>query len=487
MFRPVYIVAFLVLWLSSCGPKPSIDPLTDTKSPADLQEDFDIFEGILRKAHPSIYSYAGPKRYMELFDSLRNTINYSTTQRDFYNKLFTYTNEIGCAHTMVMLPRKAADTLYNRALFFPEPVVLIGDRLLVNSDEGLPHGTEILSVNGVSVKNILSRLAFYNAVDGRNPEAQRKMAAGDFGYEYYTWYGGSSPFRVQIRDTLGRRKDTNLLPVNLEVLRARENGAYYFDAVDVPYSLHLDEENRVAVLRLTTFHYESDNQQNAYEDFLKNSFALLKRTPSIQSLVIDLRENRGGYLYSSFLLLSYLAMNKFSEYGSVSTRIRDIPYRSYLSGDYSTDYIEQLNEKLEKDFRHEGLTNRYQDSLIQVWTPQPDHFSGRVFIVTNANVMSAASGFAAMVQHSGRGQIIGVGTAGGSYSGNGFQTLEYVLPHTGMSFVFPYAKITYPFTHTRQECGLIPDHIVPDNEEAFRKNRDAQLRYILDSLMKKNN
>lgn len=487
MFRFVYIAVLCVVFLCSCRSYHSGDPLDRTYSAERLKNDFDIFETILRQAHPSLNTYTSSKRLQQLYDSLRETITYSTTMREFYNKLFLYTNEIGCSHTSVNLPEAALDTLYNRALFFPLPVANINGRLLVNSDIVLPHGTEILSVNGKLVPEILDHLAYYNPVDGRNTDAQVQMVASDFGYEYFTLFGGAPRFAVQLKDTLGKKKDTVLAPINLAQLRARENAAYYFDATDVPYSLHIDDNDNYALMRVTTFHYETDNQENAYEDFLKNSFELLRKKPAVKTLVVDLRENRGGYLYSSFLLYSYLAKKQFTEYGSVTTRIRSVPYSSFLSSDYSEDYVEQLNQKLEKDFSHKGQLNSYLDSLNEVWDPQSESFTGNVYVITNANVMSAASCFAAMVQHSGRGEIVGVGTAGGSFSGNGFQTLEYRLPYSGVSFVFPYARINYPFQKSRQECGLIPDHLVPDTYQAFHDNKDAQLRFIIDSLLRKKN
>ena len=89
-----------------------------------------------------------------------------------------------------------------------------------------------------------------------------------------------------------------------------------------------------------------------------------------------------------------------------------------------------------------------------------------------------------MIKNSHRGKIIGEETTGGSFSGNGFTALKYVLPNSKISFEFPYAHIMYSFRDEKNTGrGLLPDYMVPDSYESFKKNTDQQYGFIVDSLI----
>jgi hypothetical protein len=486
MSRKLYIIiGILLVCFSSCRSYKPGDPLDKTSPAKHFMADFEVFRKVIEKAHPSLNTYLSKQRGRYLFDSIYSTLEGEVTLREFYNKLCFLTNAIGCAHTAISLPGHIIDTLYNRPLFFPEPMIMIGGRLLVNSDESLAHGTEILSINGLQTKEILSRLSFYNPVDGRSRETQQLLAASNFGIQYFKSEGGRDVFRVSLKDTLGKIKDMALKAVTLGELRRREANAYYYDATDVPYSLRINEEKKYALLRLTTFEHGSYNARSSFQDFIKNSFELLSHKKDCKNLIIDLRENTGGYLYENFLLFSYLAEYPFKEYRSPSSKIRKIPFKEYLSGGIGLAEEEEITDEL-KRFVYSGPAKYvYADSLITEWQPARSAFRGNVFIISNASVMSAASYFCTLVKNSGRGKIIGVEASGSDAGGNGFGSLEYELPGSGLLLTFPYASIGYSYASPLSGRGLIPDYEVPDTESSFMTNKDAQLLFIIDSLINK--
>jgi len=476
----------IFIWLSSCTNNTNNDPTSFFISFDKAKEDFKIFRKIIETAHPSLNSYLTPGRSAFLFDSIDATLTKRITIRNFYNKLWFLVNSIGCSHTEISLPGFFYDTLYNRKLFFPVPVLLVGDRLLVNSDYDLPPGTEILSVNDIPASMILDSLILYNPVEGFRRKTQKYLASTDWGFQFFMKNGGVNKFSVKIKDTSGVRKSITLDAINLDELYSRERNRYYYDGMDVDYSLIINDSLKTATLRLTTFEFNSDNKQNAFESFLKNSFELLKARKEIKSLTIDLRENTGGSLYNCFLLNSYLANKPFNEYKEVFTRIEFVPYEEFLSSSFTGNDLEKINTRLKNDFERAGVKRYHlKDSLLESWTPQKFSFSKNVYIITNWNVNSAASYFTLLARTTGGAKIVGFETAGGSNSGNGFVTIKYSLPNTGIEFAFPYVKLLYtngePFTGK----GLIPDYIVPDTYESFKKNEDRQKNYIIDSLVGK--
>lgn len=483
----IAVAVYLSIGMCGCTPEKEADPLLKKISEKQLREDFTVFRRILDAAHPSLNVYLTEAQSEKTLDSLYGTLNGSLTLGEFYNKIFFFVNKIKDAHSFISLPDDVIDTLYNRALFFPLPVILIDNKLLVNADDEFPHGTEIISVNNIPADEILKNLSVYNPVDGAQEHTQKVLAATDFGFQFYARYGGYKEFSVSKKDTAGNISRLEVIKaVNLDELYRREGNRYYLDQTDVPYSLDINENSGYAILRLSTFEFSSKNQRNAFESFINNSFELLRKKPECKSLLIDIRENDGGYLYESFLVFSYLTNKPFSEYRAVYTKLKKLPYASYLSDSYDSTEIEEINDNIKNEFVKIGAFKyAYADSLNKEWLPAENRYIGNVFVITNARVMSSASYLATMVKNSGIGKVVGTETGGGSQSGNGFRNIEYKLPNSHIKIRFSYARLHYTHGNSLKTSGVLPDFDVPDTDSSFFKNEDRQIFFIKDSIIRK--
>jgi C-terminal processing protease CtpA/Prc len=482
----VIIVPFILL--SSCISDEQEDPSSKTISKSKAIADIELFNTILKKAHPSLNLYITKPRLSFLMDSLKNCVTAAITVRDLYNKINCIANEIGCSHTAVDMPGYVYDTLQNRKFFFPYPVKLIEDKLLVNVvGYDLPQGTEIKYINGEPVKKIIKSLMPYNAVEGFHRKTQQNLASDNFSLEYFYKYGKQQQFELKIKDTLGLEREVTEAAISLSDWNDREaNYKYYYDPMYVDYDLSINEEKQYAYIKMGTFEFIGRQKQNAYENFCYNSFELLKNKKNIRSLIIDVRENRGGNLYNCFLLYSFLAQKPFTEFERVITKIKKIPYTNYLDADFMANKEKEVNDKLQDGFSEKMNSNFYSlaDSSLSKWEPNNFHFDGAVYVITNSAVVSSASYFAVMVKNSGRGKIIGEETEGGAYSGNGYTSLKYILPSSKISFSFPYAHLIYNFKEDKNNGhGLIPNYDVPDSYGSFKNNEDRQYAFILDSLI----
>ncbi len=487
MARLFYILLTSILLFQSCVRSYSPrDPADQTFSESVVKRDFKLFREILETAHPALAEYVSKKRLSYLFDSVYKSLAGGISYRDFYTKLSFLINEIECSHTHVTLPPYIIDTLYNRSLFFPVPVILIEGRLLVNSDHDLSSGTELVAINDLPVSNILDSLMLYNPVDGRHRQTQQYLASGDFGFDYYVRFGGAKQFKTVIKDSSGIKKTVFVDAINLAELDERKEELYYFDVSDVNYSLTIHDQKKYASIRLTTFNYDSYSQQSAFEAFLKNSFELLQKRPDISSLVIDLRENGGGDLYNCFLLYSYLSDQPFSEYKSVHAKIKRVPFTTMLSDEYDLKDMGLINRQLDSSFKKTGnFQYTMPDSLIEKWIPNKKRFAKKVYIITNWKVVSSASYFVLLAKNSGRAKVIGWETAGGDYTGNGFKRLKYTLPGSQIRLVFSFANLEYTHRSPRRGGGVIPDYVVHDTYESFNNNDDHQANFVEDSLILK--
>ncbi|MBC7868353.1 MAG: hypothetical protein H7X88_12530 [Gloeobacteraceae cyanobacterium ES-bin-316] len=486
--QKVYMVSIILLLLGSCKSNESDNPFLKIMDKETAANEFQIFKNILKSSHPSLNLYVKEKRFAQIMDSLEKTISDNISFGEMFSKYNYITNEIGCAHTYVSVSDEVYDSLLRRPYFFPLPVKLVEDKLLVNVfDWSLPEGTEIKAINGESVPKIIEKIRVCEAVEGYHRQTQGKIAVESFALNYFYLYGRQNKFEVRIRDTIGFEKDVSLLPVSLsEWNDTYSDNIYYYDRVQCDYDFKIDEVNAFAVMRIRTFRSEGSERQEAYKNFCKNSFELLYRKKNISSLIIDLRENLGGDLTNSSLLFSYLAKEDFKEYEAAISKIKEIPETNYLEKNFEIGKKELINETLSEEFSPVLSKTFYKlvDTFIDRWKPDKYSFKGNVYIITNSKVASAASYFSVMVKNAGVGKIVGEETSGGTYSGNGFANLQYSLPYSKIKLVFPYAHLIYSYKDKENRGhGLLPDYEIADSYQSFKNNEDRQMFYIIDSLI----
>ncbi|RYD89864.1 MAG: hypothetical protein EOP54_24895, partial [Sphingobacteriales bacterium] len=330
-FRLIISAAFMAVLLSSCKMKKPL-PSEHILSAAQVEADLKLFKNIIEAAHPSFDLYSNPEKFGLLADSLFPGAE-SITVREFHNRLSFMLNRLGCAHTGIYMSTAAYDSLQSKDYFFPYPVSWLDEKLLVNVKGYLiPEGAEIKTINGRPVAEIMAALATFECVEGKDRPIQQELSAANFGLEYFYQYGDEKAFSVVYVDTTGVRKQDLVSPVNLtELQRMEKEELYYYDRTEIPYDLSFYEDAGLAVMKVSSFAFNDGQQQDGFDHFCMNSFELLRAKPWINTLVIDLRQNKGGTLDEACLLFSYLAKEPFKEVKESYTRFRQIPFSEYLS------------------------------------------------------------------------------------------------------------------------------------------------------------
>jgi hypothetical protein len=483
----------LILLMGSCLPaclnENDMMPTEHTISARRAKEDFTEFLQILKKAHPALYAYTPQQRLEQLADSLKATISGNITQRQLFNLLSQVVERIACSHTNLYLSDASLEAIGKQPRFFPLPLTLVEGRLAVNmAGAQLPEGAEIIRINGVAANELLANLALYNSTDGLRPQLRQHLAANDFGFQYFLRYGPQESFEVRYRvpDSTNKTLTETLRPITLDELNGRNrNDRYYYDPTDVDYDFYTVEPGGFAVMKVRTFEYDSFSKDEAFDNFCKNSFALLRLKSGIHTLIIDIRENAGGNYSNCHLLFSYLAKQSFQEYKQVSAKVKKLPESRLMSPEYSGGSPEDVSSLLNDNF-DKGSNGRYYmtDSLNSMVEPQGLRFDGRVLVVVNSEVSSAASYFASLVKNTGRGKIIGEETRGGAYMHNGFRNVVYELPNSKIQFAFSIANVIHSQgSQADYGRGVQPDYPKPSTFGDFKKNRDTQLNFIQDSLI----
>jgi Peptidase family S41 len=450
---------------------------------AALKEDIKILKGIITDMHAGAYTYNTTAQLNHIFDSVSLSITHSLNLREFYGKVDYIIDRLKCLHSAAILPQNYYDSISKRAIFFPFPLVNIDNRLYVNIDlQTIPLGAEIISVNNIKAKDIIKRLSNFYHTDGFSEVAKKNAVDEEFAYDFFLAYGGSPEFSIEfVNDSTKTTEKKIYYGEKLDDIYA-ENSAFFYYPTDVNYDLEIDDKTQTATLTIRTFTYESDNETLAYNNFLHNSFRLIKKS-GIKNLVIDCRNNSGGYYDAAYTLLSYLVNKTLPQFDSCEQRFKKLTYTRYLSEE-DADEIEYEDTAW---FRYTKINDhlyKLNDDEISRWKPQPDIFKGRIFVIVNGHVMSSASLFTSVLKDKTNALIIGEETGGANDIHNS-SVLDFVLPNSKIKIEVPLRRYFHPVNKKQRGRGVIPDKTIPFTVTDLIENRDRPRAYILDSILVK--
>lgn len=489
MYRLLILLLFFIV---SCGISEDEDNILQSKYDQSLlREDFKLFWEILKKAHPALYEYYPEKEFQKIVDSVYQTISGRITLHEFNDKLHFIVDKIGCSHTNIYLPSKVTNFLESQSSLFPIPVININDSLYINSLDGeIPLGSKIISVNGNKTEDILKHTRTYNVGDGPKENYKRFMSGEEFSYNYVLAYGPAKKFTVISYDNERKRKDTTIIDgINgREYSRDYYENSYYYFPTSVNYDFEMRDSLHTAILTIRTFEYDAEVSAEAYENFINNAFRLLDENPQVRNLVIDLRNNSGGHYKSMFQLYRYLSDKDFRAVDSAWTRIGHTPreFERYLAPASRGWKQPAIDSMLEGEFRRKNSSlYAYRSDKNGDYHPQANAFKGKVYLLINPQVMSAASNFVSMLHTSGRAVVVGEEMGGGYTAHNGFSELTYILPNSRIPFQFFVVRVLYYGNKSRTKNPKpFPDYKVGLNYDDFIEYRDPQLNFVLDSLIR---
>jgi carboxyl-terminal processing protease len=155
-----------------------------------------------------------------------------------------------------------------------------------------------------------------------------------------------------------------------------------------------------------------------------------------KNLVIDLRNNPGGYLDAAVLMGSF--------------------------------FIEKDKTIVSENFLRQGTVNSHQSKGFNVF---PEDY--KIVVLVNKGSASASEILAGALQDHAKAKIVGEKSFGkGSVQ-------EYIDLENGTSLKLTVAKWLTPLGHSISDNGITPDVIIPFKENEKDKNADNQLDYVL--------
>ena len=254
---------------------------------------------------------------------------------DFWRLLAPVIAQIKCGHTSIWLPKELQAQFETTTPFFPLEMRVLRDRAYVfqdcaNAGSAL-EGSEVLSINGLSMKKILDRLRTVITGDGNTATAKDWRISHNGGFTVYLYaLGIESPFRVTYRGSDGRSQITDLaglvIPERTKAWEARNAKP------ETNADLKFLDEGRIAVLTIRHWYQYADPKRKlTFLDFLRQSFAAIQERRS-SDLIIDVRGNDGGLDAPGKELFSFLWNEPFYYYKDLILNAREFDYFKYSTG-----------------------------------------------------------------------------------------------------------------------------------------------------------
>ena len=413
-----------------------------------LQEDLLFFRNTLQKNHPGLYRYKTADQVNEMFDSCYNTLKDSMTNLEFGKIIMYIISGLEDGHTGSTVPRLLTSHYGQNKPLFPIYLYFIGNRAyaLCSAVENIYPGTEILSIDGEPVSEILNNMFKYLPSDGKIESKKRMVVSeGNFGMLYSWLYGQKLSFAVTYRkDTLKSAMATLAATIVSDGMPCK-----WDQAPPARKLLNLSlTQDTIACITIQSFDENRLSKESfRFKAFLDTTFKKISES-NCSRLIIDLRGNGGGLDEYGAMLYSYLT---------------DKPFH-YFSSKYST--TDTVNEK--------------DNPLLGVSLPADNNYKGKLFILTDGRTFSTAADFSARVRSDGRGTFIGEETGGGYHGNTSGGVLNVILPHTQFTVFIPLYHYTNDVKPAKfHDRGVIPDVQVLPSIQDVLQHRDRTLLVAL--------
>lgn len=454
---------------------------TSGLTPAAMQADLDLLLRAYETVHPGLLRYLPQGGFGERIAAAKLWAARDRSLPEFFTALARLTASVRCGHSHpnpANQSRAAREALFSGRNRLPFSFRWIDQRMIVTGARGgtpvLPAGSEVLTLDGVSPRHMLTAMLPLARADGSNNDkriAQLGIASRDR-YAAFDMFRpmlfsarADGTMQLQVRDPNGQRRIVTLAALSEEQLRpapAPENAP-----MDWSFDIRSDGIGLLTMKDWVT--YRSQWDWRAYLDQVVDRL-IEERS---RGFIIDIRGNEGG-TECGWHLLERLVEREVARPAFIQkVRFRQLP----------ADLVEPL-DTWDPSFRDWGSAavgpdtdgfyrlerpNEGDESIV----PRGRRFAGPVAVLINASCSSATFQFADAIQRAGLATLVGEGTGGSRRGINGGAYFFVRLPGTGLEVDLPI--IGYFPQQSQPDAGVRPERLVAVTTDDIAAGRDRQL------------
>lgn len=487
--------------------KDSLQLYNKMLSKKEMHEDLKVLLEIHEKANSGLYNYHTKKQVDSIYNKAFEKTNKPMRILDFYKIMLHLADYEGSVHNYTIPDLELISFLKRQKSFFPYPLIYINGQIIFDGTSApIPHGSRILSINGTSDLKLMKSFYKYYPADGYNiTEKLSSSVERAFGINYLMEYGVCNEYTVKYRLPESNSIKKTVLPaVTLKQRDANIKNRFSAPVTELinsktqaPYSFKM-LNTTIGLLNLRWFGMVSGAEDpgfKTYVEFIESTFKQLTEN-NISNLIIDVRNNPGGSDPTFEQPVMYLTDKPFKE--NVEANIifdpNDLPMEKYFWGVSTSQRMDSISLVNGKKYLKDQFPIFKDNLSIQdqkhnlPYNPKSPTYKGKVYLLINENVASAASHFASLVKgFVANVTIVGVETVGGYYLHNGHSPLVYELPNSKVKTQFSIVNLVQDAPKKDNQPkghGIIPDYEVWPTLGDYFQHKDTQMEFTLKLIAK---
>jgi hypothetical protein len=456
-----------------------------------LQADFAIFKKAYEELHPGLYRYNTKAQMDANFSELQGEFKRDLTLQEAYMAFSVFLAKIKCGHSYPNFfnqPETVVNALFQHQDRVPFYFRWLDRRMIItrnfSGDERLNAGTEVLSINGTPVDQILARLMTIARADGSN-DAKRVSyleVSGDSRFEafdiYFPMFFPQTNTNMKLRV---KSPTTGLISVLSAVALTCEQRLAPIKSEDenqhggntALWQLEFLDEH-TAYLKMKT--WAMFNSKWDWKAFLDRAFDEIAKRKAT-TLVIDLRGNEGGNSVGD-VIVGKLARQDV-QVGQIRrlVRYKKVPddLVAYLDT-WDPSFKDWGSDAVDPSEGYYRLKKYDDEEGGEVIRASEHPFTGKTYVLVNAANSSATFEFAETMQQNKLGTLVGQPTGGNQRGINGGAFFFLRLPNSKVEIDLPLIG-SFP-SGERPDAGLQPDIFVQPRATDIARGVDTEMNAI---------
>ncbi|MFP6887067.1 MAG: S41 family peptidase, partial [Opitutales bacterium] len=344
----------------------------------------------------------------------------------------------------------------------------------------VPLGAEVIAINGVTIDKVMAKLLPYIRSDGYNVTLKYRQMEDEFALHYFLSFGRKETFQVEyVPFGSGKKSSKPVQSIPAKKLEGLLAERHSHIGKLKKYKLSPVDEG-IQLFSMNTFDFGLNKKgRQKYKSFLRENFEALEENDAGKCIILDLRQNDGGYMGNDAQLFSYFAQAPFRDVKSAETKTLAIPVKDHLARNQFPKMLERI---LGKEF-HKADLGRYAmlDEKNREWEPRKKAFDGHIYTLVSGWTHSGGVVLCSFLLNNDNVTFIGEETGGGHATFTAGNMVLYDLPNTRCQLEVPLIQYenyrgdrTFP-----KGSGVRPDHPVAQSQKDLVANVDTVMEFAL--------
>lgn len=440
----------------------------------EAMEDLRILKHVLEEASTSLYRYSSKSKIDSLFESFAQDKRDSISYFNFTRNLALLFSEIGCMHSGWGHSQAYKTFRNTHVQLLPFEFIILNHELYIiknfSLDTSIKPGTKVHEINQKPAKELISELQKYMVSDSHNSSIKEKAVSDFFPMAYSNFIGNLDTFELKIT-TNGRTEKIKVKALYKHEINSLKKTKYpsLKQGFQNPLTLEIREKENLAIYKIKSFNNDFIQHFNQnFIDFTDSVFKQIEKQ-GLENLLVDIRENYGGWTANGKHLFSYFIEDSLPYIKSVyAQKYKDFSFSQIMTS--SSEYSDTM--KMENGY--------WLDYMNLMAYPKPNSFTGKTIVLIDENSKSCSSIFSALMKEHGKAIFVGSEAGGAQCSSNGM-TFSIKLPHSQIGITFSTA-LYKTAVRTPSENGVLPDFPLKADLPSILENRDTVFKYALEKI-----